>query len=82
MLPSGGHQQPKRDAGAAETVDEPASEYARLQWFVVAWLVGDSLLLTFAALSKESRGRTYATHLEMLCFSVCMSMCCLYFFGT
>ena len=50
MLPSGGHQQPKRDAGAAETVDEPASEYSRLQWFVVAWLVGDSLLLTIASL--------------------------------
>ena len=85
MLPSGGHQQPKRDAGAAggdEKVDEPASEYARLQWFVMAWLVGDSLLLTFASLSKESRGRTYATHLEMLTWPICMSMCCLYFFGT
>ena len=33
-------------------------------------------------LSKESRGKTYATHLEMLCFSICMSLCCLYFFGT
>ena len=82
MLPSRGHQQPKHDAGAAETVEVPASEYSRLERLVVAWLVGDSLLLTFAALSKESRGRTYATHLEMLCFSVCMSMCCLYFFGT
>ena len=60
MLPSGGHQQPKRDAGAAkstagaaagdEKVDVPASEYSRLQWFVVAWLVGDSLLLTIASL--------------------------------
>ena len=83
MLPSGGsHEQPKRDAGAAETVDEPASEYARLQWFVVAWLVGDSLLLTFASLSKESRGRTYATHLEMLTWPLCMSLMLLYFFGT
>ena len=85
MLPSGGHQQPKRDAEAAagdEKVDVPASEYSRLQWFVVAWLVGDSILLTIASLSKKGRGKTYATHLEMLCFSICMSMCCLYFYGT
>ena len=92
MLPSGGNQQPKRDAGAAkstagaaagdEKVDVPASEYARLQWLVVAWLVGDSILLTFASLSKESRGRTHATHLEMMTWPLCMSLCCLYFFGT
>ena len=92
MLPSGGNQQPKRDAGAAkstagaaagdEKVDVPASEYARLQWLVVAWLVGDSILLTFASLSKESRGRTHATHLEMMTWPICMSLCCLYFFGT
>ena len=85
MLPSRSHQEPKRDAEAAagdEKVDVPASEYSRLQWFVVAWLVGDSLLLTIASLSKKGRGKTYATHLEMLCFSICMSMCCLYFFGT
>ncbi len=85
MLPSRSHQEPKPSAGAAggdEKVDEPASEYARLQWFVVAWLVGDSLLLTFASLSKESRGRTHATHLEMLTWPICMSLCCLYFFGT
>ena len=81
MLPSGGHQ-PKRDAEAAETVDEPASEYARLERLVVAWLVGDSLLLTFASLSKESRGRTHATHLEMLTWPLCMSLMLLYFFGT
>jgi len=83
MLPSGGQQQPKHDAGAAETVDEPASEYARLERLVVAWLVGDSLLLTIASLSKlESRGRTYTTHLEMMTWPICMSLCCLYFFGT
>ena len=87
MLPSGGsHKQPKRDAEAAagdEKVDEPASEYARLERLVVAWLVGDSILFTFAALSKiESRGRTYTTHLEMMTWPICMSLCCLYFFGT
>ena len=93
MLPSGGsHEQPKRDAGAAKSTaeaatgdekDEPASEYARLERLVVAWLVGDSILFTFAALSKiESRGRTYTTHLEMMTWPICMSLCCLYFFGT
>jgi hypothetical protein len=85
MLPSGGHQQPKRDAEAAagdEKVDEPASEYARLERLVVAWLVGDSLLLTLASLSKKGRGKTYAMHLEMMTWPICMSLCCLYFFGT
>ena len=82
MLPSRSHQEPKPSAAGDEKVDVPASEYSRLQWFVVAWLVGDSLLLTLASLSKKGRGKTYATHLEMLCFSICMSLCCLYFFGT
>ena len=86
MLPSRSHQEPKSSAGAAagdEKVDEPASEYARLERLVVAWLVGDSILFTFAALSKiESRGRTYTTHLEMMTWPICMSLCCLYFFGT
>ena len=92
MLPSGGHQQPKRDAGAAkstagaaagdETIDEPASEYARLERLVVAWLVCDNALLTYAALSKKGRGKTYATHLEMLTWPLCMSLMLLYFFGT
>ena len=85
MLPSRSHQEPKPTAGAAggdEKVDEPASEYARLERLVVAWLVGDSLLLTIASLSKESRGRTHATHLEMMTWPLCMSLCCLYFFGT
>ena len=86
MLPSRSHQDPKPTAGAAagdEKVDEPASEYARLERLVVAWLVGDSILFTFAALSKlESRGRTYTTHLEMMTWPICMSLCCLYFFGT
>ena len=85
MLPSRSHQEPKSSAGAAagdEKVDEPASEYARLERLVVAWLVGDSLLLTIASLSKESRRRTYTTHLEMLTWPICMSLCCLYFFAT
>ena len=86
MLPSRSHQEPKSSAGAAagdEKVDVPASEYTRLERLVVAWLVGDSILFTFAALSKiESRGRTYTTHLEMMTWPICMSLCCLYFFGT
>ena len=86
MLPSGGsHKQPKRDAEAAagdEKVDVPASEYARLERLVVAWLVGDSLLLTIASLSKKGRGKTYATHLEMLTWPLCMSFMLLCFFGT
>ena len=76
MLPSGGsHEQPKRDAGAAkstagaaagdEKVDEPASEYARLERFVVAFLVCDNALLTLAGLSKGRR-RYNAVHLEVM----------------
>ena len=82
MLPSRSHQQPKPSAAGDEKVDEPASEYKRLERLVVAWLVGDSLLLTLAALSKKGRGKTHATHLEMLTWPICMSMCCLYFYGT
>ena len=85
MLPSGGHQQPKRDDEAAagdEKVDEPASEYARLERLVVTWLVCDNALLTYAALSKQGLGKTYATHLEMLTWPLCMSLMLLYFFGT
>ena len=83
MLPSGGsHEQPKHDAEAAAKVDEPASEYARLERLVVAWLVGDRGLLTYAALSKQGLGKTYATHLEMLTWPLCMSLMLLYFFGT
>ena len=48
----------------------------------IAWLVGDEALLTYAALSKKGRGKTYATHLEMLTWPLCMSLCMLYFFGT
>ena len=82
MLPSRSHQEPKPSAAGDEKVDVPASEYARLERLVVAWLVGDSILLTIASLSKNGRGKTHATHLEMLTWPICMSMCCLYFFGT
>ena len=51
----------------------------RLQWFVVAWLVGDSLLLTLAALSKKGAGKR-TLRIWRCCGLICMSMCCLYFF--
>ena len=82
MLPSGGsHEQPKRDAGAAETVDEPASEYARLERFVVAWLVGDNAIFLLAALSK-GKLRWNAMAMEMMVFAISMSLCLLLAFGT
>ena len=86
-----GHQQPKpgAEAAAGDEKDEPASEYARLQWFVVAFLVCDNAVLSYATLGskkkgdlKESRGRTHAGHLEALTWSLCMSLMLLYFFGT
>ena len=57
MLPGGSHQRrPKHDAEAAtgEKQDEPASKYARIQWFVVLWLICDNVLLTFGSLGKKS----------------------------
>ena len=85
MLPSGGsHEQPKRDAEAAagdEKVDEPASAYARLQWFVVAWLVCDEALLTVAAMGEKDTHWS-AAHLEMIVFPMSLSLCLLYAFGT
>ena len=81
MLPGGSHQRrPKHDAEAApaeEQVDEPASKYARMQWFVVTWLVFDNVLLTFGSL-----GKTASFHLEMLIFPISISLCMLYIFGT
>ena len=44
---------PSSEAAAGDETDEPASEYARLERFVVAWLVCDNALLTLAGLSKE-----------------------------
>ena len=77
------HQQPKpgAEAAAGDEQDVPASEYARLERFVVAWLVGNNAIFTLAALSKGSL-RTHASHLEIMVFSISMSLCLLYAFGT
>ena len=54
----------------------PASEYARLQWFLVAWLVGDCALLTW------SNVPTYfpqeIANVEALIFPISISLCILY----
>ena len=78
-----GHQQPKpsAEAAAGDETDAPASEYARLERFVVAWLVCDNALLTLAGLSKGRR-RYNAVHLEVMVFAISMSLCLLYAFGT
>ena len=85
MLPGGSHQrrQPKHEAEAApgEKLDEPASKYARMQWFLVTWLVCDNVLLTFGSLGKKST-RAASFHLEMLIFPISISLCMLYMFGT
>jgi hypothetical protein len=85
MLPGGSHQRrPKHDAEAApaeEQVDEPASKYARMQWFVVLWLVCDNVLLTFGSLGKKS-SRAAFFHAEMLVFPISISLNTLYVFGT
>ena len=77
------HQQPKpgAEAAAGDETDEPASEYARLQRFVVAWLVGDNAIFTFAALSKRMI-RYNAMAIEIMVFPISMSLCLLYAFGT
>ena len=85
MLPGGSHQRrPKHDAEAApaeEQVDEPASKYARMQWFVVTWLVCDNVLLTFGSLGKKS-SRAAFFNAEMLVFAISISLNMLYVFGT
>ena len=85
MLPGGSHQRrPKHDAGAAaeeQQVDEPASKYARIQWFVVLWLVFDNVLLTFGSLGKKS-SRAAFFHAEMLVYPISISLLMLYIFGT
>ena len=77
------HQQPKpgAEAAAGDEKDEPASEYRRLEWFVVAWLVGDNAIFTFAALSKRMI-RYNAMAIEIMVFPISMSLCLLYAFGT
>ena len=85
MLPGGSHQRrPKHDAEAApaeKQVDEPASKYARMQWFVVTWLVCDNVLLTFGSLGKKS-SRAAFFNAEMLVFPISISLNMLYVFGT
>ena len=85
MLPGGSHQRrPKHDAEAApaeEQVDEPASKYARMQWFVVTWLVCDNVLLTLGSLGKKN-SRAAFFHAEMLVFPISISLNTLYVFGT
>ena len=61
------------------TEDVPASEYARLQWFLVAWLVGDCALLTWGSVPTYKAG---IANYESLIFPISMSLCILYFFGT
>ena len=77
------HQQPKpgAEAAAGDETDEPASEYRRLERFVVAWLVGDNAIFTFAALSKRMI-RYKAMAIEIMVFPISMSLCLLLAFGT
>ena len=76
-------QEPKpgAEAAAGDEKDEPASEYRRLERFVVAWLVGDNAIFTFAALSKRMI-RYNAMAIEIMVFPISMSLCLLYAFGT
>ena len=72
-------QQQKQPSEADPATDVPASEYARLQGFLVAWLVGDCALLTLGSVP------TYQAEIansESLIFPICMSLCFLYAFGT
>ena len=61
--------------------DVPASTYARLERSVVAWLVADNVLYTFASLSKKSVRLPFLL-MENLMFPICLSVCMLYAFGT
>ena len=63
------------------TEDVPASTYARLERSVVAWLVADNVLYTFASLSKKSVRLPFLL-MENLMFPICLSVCMLYAFGT
>ena len=70
-------EQPSEKDQATE--DVPASEYARLQWFLVAWLVGDCTLLTWGSVPTYKAG---IANYESLIFPISISLCILYFFGT
>ena len=72
---------PSAEAVAGDEKDEPASEYRRLERFVVAWLVGDNAIFTFAALSKRMI-RYNAMAIEIMVFPISMSLCLLLAFGT
>jgi hypothetical protein len=76
-------QEPKpgAEAAAGDVDDEPASEYRRLERFVVAWLVGDNTIFTLAALSK-GKLRWNAMAMEIMVFAISMSLCLLLAFGT
>ena len=70
-------EQPSEKDQATE--DVPASEYSRLQWFLVAWLAGDCALLTWGSVPTY---QAVIANSESLIFPICMSLCILYFFGT
>ena len=70
-------EQPSEKDQATE--DVPASEYARLQWFLVAWLAGDCALLTW---SNVPTFRHDVYNAEALIFPITISLCMLYFFAT
>ena len=70
-------EQPSEKDQATE--DVPASEYARLQWFLVAWLAGDCALLTWGSVPTYKAG---VANYESLIFPISISLCILYFFGT
>ena len=73
-------QQQKQPSEADQaTEDVPASEYARLQWFLVAWLVGDCALLTW---SNVPTHRVEVYNVEALIFPISISLCILYAFAT
>ena len=72
-------QQQKQPSEADPATDVPASEYARLQWFLVAWLVGDCALLTW---TNVPTFRHDVYNAEALIFPITISLCMLYFFAT
>ena len=69
-------QQQKQPSEADPATDVPASEYARLQGFLVAWLVGDCALLTW---SNVPTYKEEIANVEALIFPISISLCILYF---
>ncbi len=73
-------QQKEQPSEAGQTTEDvPASEYARLQWFLVAWLAGDCALLTW---SNVPTFRADVYNAQALIFPISISLCMLYFFAT